>query len=400
MRANEFLYETIEIVSERTSSDELIDVLSKAGYEVKKVTGRTVKVLVPSRQRGSKAQEIVKILSARPIPPLDNTVHATSDEDEVKYDGATIKVKPVERQDSTVKESGQIGELESEIKKHLGDKPFINLVFGEKIVQASGIRKVENTPKADAEIIDPEGNPVAWISLKDGSTPKSFGQWSGASKFSKYPDVIKFVEDLKAFLPPEGMPNKITYGMEITDTILQAKACFGVDYKGPGGPFGINNVDLVLQGKTLTIKKGSEDTYFLSGAHTWLNGNTPSGEYDPVLTARFDKRNDFGIRRCRITIFSTKGRNWKPIPTPPPAPIPQLSPEEPQQELDPAQQELDPAQQALDPAQQELDPTQQALDPTQQPAKKKQRLGYSRQGEEPQPVSEDLLSILKNAGIR
>jgi hypothetical protein len=393
MRANEFLYETIEIVSERTSSDELIDVLSKAGYEVKKVTGRTVKVLVPSRQRGSKAQEIVKILSARPIPPLDNTVHATSDEDEVKYDGATIKVKPVERQDSTVKESGQIGELESEIKKHLGDKPFINLVFGEKIVQASGIRKVEKTPKADAEIIDPEGNPVAWISLKDGSTPKSFGQWSGASKFSKYPDVIKFVNDLKAFLPTNVMPNEVTYGMEITDPVLKAKACFGEDYVDvPGGPFGINNIDLVLQGKTLTIKKGSEDTYFLSGAHTWLNGNTPSGEYDPVLTARFDKdRNDFGIRRCRITMFSTKGRNWKPIPTPP-APTPQLSPEVPQQELDSAQQ--------LDPAQQELDPTQQALDPAQQPAKKKQRLGYSRQGEEPQPVSEDLLSILKNAGIR
>jgi hypothetical protein len=32
--------------------------------------------------------------------------------------------------------------------------------------------------------------------------------------------------------------------------------------------------------------------------------------------------------------------------------------------------------------------------------KKKQRLGYSRQGKEKEPVLEELISILKNAGIR
>jgi hypothetical protein len=54
--------------------------------------------------------------------------------------------------------------------------------------------------------------------------------------------------------------------------------------------------------------------------------------------------------------------------------------------------EPNPVQQPIEPVQQE--PSQQ------QPVQPKQRLGHLRQGPEQQPVSEDLLSILKNAGIR
>jgi len=57
-------------------------------------------------------------------------------------------------------------------------------------------------------------------------------------------------------------------------------------------------------------------------------------------------------------------------------------------------------QQPVEPIQQEpVEPIQQ--EPVQQqPAQSKQRLGHLRQGQEQQPVSEELISILKNAGIR
>jgi hypothetical protein len=65
-------------------------------------------------------------------------------------------------------------------------------------------------------------------------------------------------------------------------------------------------------------------------------------------------------------------------------------------------EEPDPAQNTVEPA-----PTQDTVTPdttqdTVEPAttQQKQRLGHLRQGPEQQPVSEDLLSILKNAGIR
>ena len=304
MRATEFLYETIEVISEKTTSDELIPFLQPLGFKVLKQTANKVKVIVPSALRKTGSQQIA---SAIPGSTIER------DGKEVHYDGATIEVKPEEAQGGRLeKEAGQIVALDSAIKEHLNGQPSIKLAVGTRVVDAAGVIKVAGNVKADAEIVDAAGTAVACISLKDGTTPKGFGQWGGINHLGKNPDVVKFVQDLKASFGTT-FPRGPTYGMKTSDQSLQASVCFG---KAFGGPPGISNVDLILQGHP-TLKKGSNEGYVLTGAHTWHNGDIPAGEYEPVLTARFQEgRNDFGIQGARITAYPASGRPWGDVPAP------------------------------------------------------------------------------------
>lgn len=304
MRANDFLYETIKVISEKTTADELIPFLEPLGFKVQKQTANKVKVLVPSALRKTGSQQIADALPGSTVSP-DGKV--------VNYDGASILVKPEEAQGGRLeKEAGQIIALDSAIKEHLNGQPSIKLAVGTQVVDAAGVIKVAGNVKADAEIVNAAGNPVAWISLKDGTNPKGFGQWGGINHLGKNPDVVKFVQDLKAALGTT-FPRGPTYGMKTSDQNLQALVCFGKDY---GGAPGISNVDLILQGHP-TLKKGSNQGYVLTGAHTWHNGDIPAGEYEPVLTARFQEgRNDFGIRGARITAYPATGRPWSEVPVP------------------------------------------------------------------------------------
>ena len=301
MRAKDFLYETIEIVCERTTADEIIPFLEPLGFEVEKKTATTVKVVVPSALRTTGVQQIANTLPGSTI---------SDDGKKVQYDGATILVKPAEAQGAGLeKEEGQILALDTSIKEHLAGKPFIKLAVGTRIVNAAGVVKVPGNVKADAAIIDDTGTSVAWISLKDGTTPKGFGQWGGVNHLGKDPEIVKFVQDLIAKLGPE-IPRGPTYGNAIANDRLKALACFGKEF---GQAPSISNVDLILQGHP-TLKKGTRGSYVITGAHSWHNGDIPTGEYEPVLTARFAAdRSDFGIKGARITAYPTGGRPWKDI---------------------------------------------------------------------------------------
>jgi hypothetical protein len=322
MRAKDFLYETIEIICEKTTADEIIPFLEPLGFDVQKKTATTVKVVVPSSLRATGVEQIAGTLPGSTVSDDGKKVH---------YDGATIMVKPAEAQGAGLeKEAGQILALDTSIKEHLDGQPFIKLVVGTRVVNAAGIIKVAGNVKADAQIVDETGTPVAWISLKDGNGPRGFGQWGGVNHLGRDPDVMKFVQDLKSKVGPE-ISRGPTYGATITNDRLKALTCFGKDF---GGQPGISNVDLILQGHP-TLKKGTRGSYVITGAHSWYNGDIPQGEYEPVLTARFaPDRNDFGIKSARITAYPNAGRPWKnlndmkalPVPAAPvqqePAPVP------------------------------------------------------------------------------
>jgi hypothetical protein len=305
MRANEFLYETIDIIFENTSADDLIPHLQSLGFKVKKITRNKVKVVVPSKFRFSSAKSIAGSLPGAEVSP-DGKI--------VTFDGATIMVKPAEAQGGGLeKEAGQIISIESSIKEHLNGKTDIKLQVGNRLINAAGINKVPGNVKADAVIVDSSGKEQAWISLKDGTTPKGFGQWGGVNHLGREPEVIAFVEGLKSAFPG-GFVNKMgTYGAPIQNNKLKSLTCFGKNF---GGEPGISNVDLILQGHP-TLKKGPHGTYILEGSQSWANGVTPSGEYEPTLMARYGAdRNDFGVKTCRIYSYPKDGRPWKPVPAP------------------------------------------------------------------------------------
>lgn len=314
MRAKEFLYETFEVISEKTSSDELIQFLEPLGFEVEKKTGTTVKVVVPSSLRGTGVQQIAGALPGATV---------SDDGKKVQYDGATILVKPAEAQGARLeKEEGQIIALDSAIKEHLKGQSSIKLVVGTRVVNAAGIAKVPGNVKADAAVVDDTGQEVAWISLKDGTTPLGFGQWGGVNHLANNPEVRGFVEQLAGLFGNE-FPRGPTYGRPIKDPKLKGLVCFGKNY---GQAPGISNVDLILQGHP-TLKKGTRGSYVITGAHTWYNGDIPTGEYDPVLTVRFSSdRSDFGIKGARITAYPTKGRPWQPVDAPKTKAAPQPTP--------------------------------------------------------------------------
>jgi hypothetical protein len=304
MRSKEFIYETIEVISEKTSSDELIQFLEPLGFDVEKKTGTTVKVVVPSSLRGTGVQQIAGALPGSTV---------SDDSKKVYYDGATILVKPAEAQGGRLeKEEGQIIALDSSIKEHLNGQPSIKLAVGTRVVDAAGVIKVAGNVKADAAVVDPTGQEVAWISLKDGTSPQGFGQWGGVNHLANNPEVQGFVEQLAGLFGDE-FPRGPTYGRPIKDPKLKALVCFGKNF---GQAPGISNVDLILQGHP-TLKKGTRGSYVITGAHSWYNGDIPTGEYDPVLTVRFSSdRSDFGIKGARITAYPTKGRPWQPIDAP------------------------------------------------------------------------------------
>lgn len=304
MRANDFLYETIEIICERTSSDELIPFLTPLGFEVKRETKNKVKVVVPAIHRLDSVQKIAGTLPGSTVERDGREVH---------YDGAIISVKPAEAQGGRLeKEQGQIIALDSAIKEHLNGQPFIKLAVGTRVVNAAGVTKVPGNVKADAQVIDNTGAPVAWISLKDGTTPKGFGHWGGVDHLGQDPEVAGFVKAIKAAFGDQ-FPRGPTYGVQIKNPQLKALTCFGKNF---GGAPGVSNVDLILQGHP-TLKKGSRGGYVLTGAHTWHNGDIPTGEYDPVLIVRFSgDRGNFGIAGARISSYPSAGRPWKPLPKP------------------------------------------------------------------------------------
>lgn len=301
MRSNEFLTDSIEIISEKTNSDEIIKMLEPLGYEAKKISNFTTKVTVPAKDRFAAIQRIKNSIENSEI---------SANGKEIKYDGATIKVKPLEAQGARLeKEAGQIQALDNEIKQQLGNEPYIVLKVGNSVVKAAGAVKISGSVKADTAIVDQDGNQVAWISLKDGSTPKHFGQWGGITHLAKDPEIADFVTKLKTVVG-DVMPQGPTYGKEITSVDLKNAVVFGKDFK-TGQP-GISNVNLVLQGNP-QVKK-IKDGFEVDATKSWANGDIPSNEYDPVITARFSSdRSDFGIKGARITLYPRSGRTWKQI---------------------------------------------------------------------------------------
>ena len=151
---------------------------------------------------------------------------------------------------------------------------------------------------------------LGFCSLKDGATANAIQQWGGTSVsrepiIAAHPEVQAFVKTAKEMFPTE-IPQGTTVAREISDQKLRMQGIYGSGY---GGSFGVNNVDVLLQG-TVKINAINFVEYKITGsAMTHSNGSTLPPEYQPVLMAIYKgDRSDYGIKNARINLYSKSGR--------------------------------------------------------------------------------------------
>ena len=218
-------------------------------------------------------------------------------------------------QNTNAKEDLQIRlvrEQLEKIKEKIGSD-FIKLRVGNNTYEVTEVEDTPGTPKSDMNFIGKNGVRLGFCSLKSGATAASIQQWGGTSVsrepiIAADPEVQAFVKTAKEMFPTE-IPQGTTVARKISNQKLRMQAIYGSGY---GGSFGINNVNVVLQG-TVKINAISPTEYKITGsAMTHNNGSTLPSEYEPVLMAIYKgERNNYGIKNARLVISATGGRTKK-----------------------------------------------------------------------------------------
>jgi len=212
----------------------------------------------------------------------------------------------------TAKEEEQIKlvrEQLEKIKEKIGTD-FIKLRVGNNTYEVTEVEDTPGTPKSDMNFIGRNGVRLGFCSLKNGVTARSIQQWGGTSVarepiIASHPEVQAFVKTAKEMFPTE-IPQGTTIARKISDQKLKMQAIYGSGY---GGSFGINNVNVVLQG-TVRINAISFTEYKITGsAMTHNNGSTLPPEYEPVIMAIYKgERNNYGIKNARLVMSAIGGR--------------------------------------------------------------------------------------------
>lgn len=200
---------------------------------------------------------------------------------------------------SLSKETSALNQGNIELQKILTQNNLssINIEVGSKIYEnCKEIINQPNTPKADFNIINLENTPIIFISHKDGSTSKDFPRWGGFSSYETHPEVIDFITKVKNIIENNTINPGQSFYKKIEDEDLKKHIIFGKNYGSSN--FNINNVTCVIQGNVV-FEKIDNKTYKLNGTKMWVNGELPTGDYDPVLFIRYrDGRNNFKIKNC------------------------------------------------------------------------------------------------------
>lgn len=164
----------------------------------------------------------------------------------------------------------------------------------------------ENKTEATADcVIKTCTNTSVYISLK-GNTSQ---QWSGISKFNniEYPEIVNFINDLKTVKQNDPSDNK-EYYREIKSEVIRKKGTFGIDYSFGSSIRSANNVNHILVGETIELKKQNSEYVLTTNMKIFNSGDDITDEdYKPYIISRNDSsRNDGGVSRTRILIFRGK----------------------------------------------------------------------------------------------
>ena len=232
----------------------------------------------------------------------------------------------------TEKEDIQIDQINAAIQKAISDESNdddydpdkgISLYLGrDKTVRGVvSCVSIPKTPKADAALVDYEGNQVAFISLKYASKGSEQQQWSGISSRSgldTHPEIQSFIQDLIDYTA-EGRLTTAVY-REINDDSLKARAIYGPALSdSESSP---ESCDLCIATKgVIQLSKESNQaqvdmfsgiqpvySFSLKGSgQIKVKGDVPEDdEFRPVLAARYgkDRGKSQGLTHIRAGIFT------------------------------------------------------------------------------------------------
>lgn len=210
----------------------------------------------------------------------------------------------------TAKEDAALADLNNQLAEIRFREGIVTvpIKIGRKVYQVLRAESTPGTPKSDFHLLDAKEREIVWISHKDGSQAKDFGQWGGVSqrnepKIAKHPEVKEFGIALKA-LVGDTMPRGKTLAREIKDNTLKMMAVYGNNF---GGALGRQNVTMLIQGPIKLEKRGS--SYEILSNHVEVNGDRMTGDYDPIIIARYSSdRSNEGVKGARVSVYPRGGR--------------------------------------------------------------------------------------------
>ncbi len=224
---------------------------------------------------------------------------------------------------STKYETEALNDLNNQIesiKKELG-KSSIKIKIKDGLIYED-IKGVVNQPgtqpKSDFNLVDLDNNPKIFISHKKSGGVKAFPRWGSFQYLynEANKEVLNFKNNIYSFISKNlSSGNKLSYAsideknnqivfsngaafaQKISSDNLKGKLVFGEEYGAE--KFSINNVQLVIQGK-VSLKKVKDDLYEFDKSQAdkiFINGDIPSGEYEPVLHVQYrSSYNELGIK--------------------------------------------------------------------------------------------------------
>jgi len=303
-----------QYIAEQQNLEDLQASIEEMGYKnIKKISSRRLKILVPAKDRMSAAEKVANKLGGKMA-----TIGLDAGKPVVDFvNNLKLYFKPIPGSGigGTAKEDAQLTSLQNQIQTELTNEDLmeIPIKIGSLYYNVAGAATTPGTPKSDFHLLNLKSEEIVWISHKDGSTSKHFQQWGGMSKRSEpnianHPESKKFVEDVKAKFGGV-MPRKTTVSRKIVDSKLANMSVYGNKF---GSSMGRQNVTLLLQGPIKLTKK--KDYYELTSNHTAVNGEIMTGGYAPVFMAIYKgDRSNYGIKGARLVIQPANSRKSSKI---------------------------------------------------------------------------------------
>lgn len=219
-------------------------------------------------------------------------------------------------------EDNAISDMDSHIKKAMGDSDHIKMNINGEIHHITGCEKVKGTPKADFKLTDKNGKHI-YLSHKDGKDVTDYQQFGGALEHKNttaFKTLSKHIKDehggdmKKA---PGTTAVRLDRSHPEDDKILH-QAAFGKDH---GKDHGENNVHAIVQGK-LGIQKNADGTHSMTAHHIIENKGGKGKLPDNIggfMSARVaNGRSDGGHSNTRMGVIPTNldtGKDGRKITT-------------------------------------------------------------------------------------